>query len=63
MFKKIAFGQLRHLITTFGGAFVQGGMITQDELTTITGAIMILAGLAWSALTPEKKTERTPLND
>ena len=63
MIKRIALGQIRHFLTTVGGAFVSQGYISGDELNTIIGAAVIIIGALWSALTPEKKIERSPYND
>lgn len=48
-------GLVRHLITTFGGGLLAGGVITQGDVEIVAGALTVLAGVAWS-LFQKKKT-------
>ena len=43
-------GLLRHLLTTGGGVLVADGYVTNDELTTVVGAIGIVGGVIWSLI-------------
>ncbi len=47
---KIAMGALRHGLTALGGALVTDGILTSDQSNWAIGAIIALAGLAWSGL-------------
>ena len=43
-------GVARHLLTTVGGGLVADGYVTNDELTTVIGAIGIVGGVIWSLI-------------
>lgn len=43
------FGLLRHVLTMGGGALVTAGYVSAGDVETITGAVMALIGVAWSA--------------
>lgn len=46
--KPAILGVIRHLLTTGGGVLVANGMLTDGQAATATGAIVALAGVAWS---------------
>lgn len=51
-------GQIRHVVTALGGAFVGMGIITAGQNTAIldgVGAAVVLIGMVWSWLAPEKQ--------
>ena len=41
-------GLVRHLLTTLGGGLVANGYMTNADLQTAIGAVIALAGFAWS---------------
>ena len=41
-------GFLRHGLTTLGGGLVTAGYLSNDDLTTLVGAVGILGGIGWS---------------
>ena len=41
-------GSFRHVVTTIGGALAAKGVIEASDVELYTGAIMALAGFAWS---------------
>jgi len=47
-------GIVRHILTAAGGALVAKGMIGEGELELVVGAIITLAGVAWSAIAKRK---------
>jgi hypothetical protein len=47
-------GIVRHILTAAGGALVAKGMIGEGELELVVGAIITLAGVAWSAIAKKK---------
>lgn len=61
MILAIAFGLLRHLLTFAGGALAAHGYLTQGESSTAVGALMTLAGLAWSAWQKRPVSAPTPI--
>jgi len=48
MLKDSALAFLRHALTTAGGGLATGGVVTNDELAAGVGAVVTLAGIAWS---------------
>lgn len=46
---KIVAALLRHGLTYLGGFLVSSGWLTQDQSTQAVGAVVALAGIAWSA--------------
>jgi len=48
MLKQIILSQLRHTVTLAAGALVAHGLTNDSGAQQFTGAIMALAGLAWS---------------
>ena len=48
-------GIIRHVLTTFGGSLVTKGTIDAGQLELAAGAVITLAGILWSVLSPEKK--------
>lgn len=52
---KIA-GLLRHILTFVGGYLVTAGIIDEQMLTEVVGAIITLVGFVWS-WTSKKETE------
>lgn len=48
-------GLLRHVLTFAGGYLVTQGIIDEQTLTEIVGAVITLAGFAWSWI--DKKEE------
>ncbi|MFN6976508.1 MAG: hypothetical protein ACK4OP_00145 [Gemmobacter sp.] len=43
-------GVLRHVLTTAGGFLVANGTLEASELEQAVGAIVVIAGIAWSIL-------------
>lgn len=43
-------GFVRHILTTFGGAVVTNGYLTEADWTTVAGGIAIMAGVGWSMI-------------
>ncbi|HXZ02283.1 MAG TPA: hypothetical protein VEI03_19975 [Stellaceae bacterium] len=39
---------LRHVLTTAGGALVTNGVLSASQLQDGVGAVVVLAGIAWS---------------
>jgi len=48
-------GLLRHVLTFAGGYLVTQGIIDEQTLTEVVGAVITLAGFAWSWI--DKKEE------
>lgn len=48
--RKVVLGQLRHGLTALGGALVTAGYLGQGDSDTAMGAVMVLAGVAWSGV-------------
>lgn len=48
LFAKIAWGIIRHTITTLGGGLVADGVLSNDENSQLVGAVMTVLGIAWS---------------
>ncbi len=48
MMGPIILGQIRHLLTGFGGVLVGTGYVSGEEASTIVGALIALVGAAWS---------------
>lgn len=46
--KETLLGLVRHLLTTAGGTFITKGVITSTVLDQGVGALLTLAGVAWS---------------
>lgn len=55
MFKEAALGILRHLLTAGGGYVVSSGLIDAATAQTAIGALMTLAGIAWSVAIKVKR--------
>jgi len=55
MNKEQLLGVVRHVLTFGGGYLVSNGYINGSTLETITALIITIAGLIWSAKSPEKK--------
>jgi hypothetical protein len=43
-------GIVRHILTTVGGALVTNGYVTDAQLETLVGAVVVLAGVTWSVI-------------
>ena len=41
-------GVIRHVLTAFGGYFTANGLVSQSDLDLAIGAVVTLAGVAWS---------------
>lgn len=41
-------GVLRHILTFAGGYVVAKGIITEEQLPEVIGAVITIGGLAWS---------------
>ena len=50
MLKDVIFGFIRHGLTALGGAAMTKGLASGNEVNDAIGAVMILAGLVWSAI-------------
>lgn len=48
MKKDAILGIVRHALTTFGGVLVTKGTVTDGQLETAAGAIVVLVGIVWS---------------
>lgn len=46
--KEYIFALIRSAMIAGGGAFVTSGLVTQDQLTTIISAVLVVAGVVWS---------------
>lgn len=46
---KIVLGWIRHAVLGFGALLAHKGLLTSDQATTFTGAIMVIVPLAFSA--------------
>lgn len=55
--RDIVLGLLRHTLTTFGGAMVAHGYIDAGQVEPVIGAMVVIAGAAWSAI--EKHQRKT----
>lgn len=49
MNKDVILGFVRHVLTFGGGFIVANGALSVTDLETAVGAIITLAGVAWSA--------------
>jgi hypothetical protein len=49
LFKPVALGFIRHGIVVLGAAIVHSGYLDANQETQFAGALVTLAGLAWSA--------------
>jgi hypothetical protein len=47
---EIASSVVRHTLTTVGGSLVAKGLITATLWDQVTGAVIVLAGVAWSLI-------------
>jgi|DEB0MinimDraft_3_1074331.scaffolds.fasta_scaffold06714_2 hypothetical protein len=56
MFNDKITGLLRHILTFVGGYLVTAGIIDEQMLTEVVGAIITLVGFVWS-WTSKKETE------
>ena len=52
----VILGIVRHLLTGLGGAVVAQGWASEEMVTQGIGAIVTLAGLAWSILDKKRAT-------
>jgi hypothetical protein len=43
-------GFVRHALTTAGGFMVAGGYVSDAELGTVVGGIVVVAGVLWSMM-------------
>lgn len=41
-------GIARHVLTTLGGGLVSAGLVSADDLNTVVGALVVVAGSVWS---------------
>lgn len=57
MNKSMILGVLRHLLTTLGGAFVARGALDDGLLSEAVGALVALAGVAWSIWVKRKESD------
>lgn len=48
-------GIVRHVLTTAGGVLVTNGTLSNEQLQTGGGAIVVLIGLIWSVLSKREK--------
>lgn len=55
MNKERIFGLARHVLTFLGGYAVAEGYIDESMVDEVVGAVITIAGLAWSVAAPEKK--------
>ncbi len=46
--KEIVFGLVRHVLTAAGVYFVNEGQLEMTQAETLVGAVMTIAGVAWS---------------
>ena len=54
MNREAILGIVRHILTTVGGVLVTNGSITNEQLQTGGGAIVVIIGLVWSVLSKRK---------
>jgi hypothetical protein len=43
-------GVVRHVLTTLGGALVADGVLSSSQLQDGVGAVVVIAGIAWSLI-------------
>jgi hypothetical protein len=55
MNKQKTIGLIRHLLTFAGGLAVANGLVNDDIVIELTGAIVAVIGGIWSILSPEKQ--------
>ena len=55
--KEIVFGLVRHVLTAAGVYFVNEGQLEMTQAETLVGAIMTIAGIAWSIWQKKKNPE------
>lgn len=48
-------GIIRHILTAGGGALVALGLLSEGDLSTISGLILTLVGTVWSVVIKNKK--------
>lgn len=41
-------GLIRHLLTSFGGALMTGGVMTESDIAAIAGGVATIVGVGWS---------------
>jgi hypothetical protein len=56
---QIVAGFIRHALTALGGALVGAGYFTNDEWTSIAGALAVLVGVVWSVISKRSAATRT----
>jgi len=57
MNKEVVLGFARHVLTAAGGGLATNGTMTGDELGQGIGALLTLAGIAWSIWAKRKQKE------
>lgn len=62
MNKDMILGIVRHVLTALGGALATNGTVTSSELEAGIGAVITLAGLAWSIAAKKKPADGVPVN-
>lgn len=55
MNKEAILGLVRHVLTTFGGSLVTHGMLAEADLNVAVGAVVAIAGVAWSMVEKKKR--------
>lgn len=50
MLTPFVLGLVRHILTTAGGALVAAGYLEAEAASQIAGALMSIAGVAWSII-------------
>jgi hypothetical protein len=59
MLDQIVAGLIRHALTALGGALVGAGYFTNDEWTTLAGALAVFIGVVWSVISKRSAAART----
>lgn len=55
MNKSVALGILRHILTTVGGALTAKGYASSDDVATLVGALIAIAGVVWFIIEKHQK--------
>lgn len=52
---------VRNIVLALGGGLVTNGVATEEQLSTIAGAIVVIAGMVWSWWQKKKAAKRTQI--
>lgn len=57
MNKEQILGFIRHGLTLFGGVLITNGMIDEEMLTEVVGALVTIIGFGWSLISKKNTQE------